>query len=145
MLAKPTTTMTRLRSLGLESTAAFITFIADRSSNITCASSDKHWAQCGPMMRLGIPVGSPVLAFLVVLAVEWWATRKAVKRGHEAGWAPLVCQRELRRRANQLWTLQKRHWRNVWEYEYQMQKGRLLWGCPSRPNLRQMEAWMRHS
>jgi len=145
LLAKPITTMTRLQTLGLESTAAFITFIADRSSNITCASPEKLWAQCGPIMRLGVPVGSTILALIMVIAVEWWSMRKAAKRENEAGWAPLVCQRELRRRANQLRTLQQRDWKDVWVYEYQMQKGRLLWGCPSRPNLRQMEAWTRHS
>ena len=142
--SKHTTTMTRLRTLGLESIAAFITFIADRSSNITCASPEKFWAQCGPMMRLGVPVGAPIVAFITVITIEWRAERKAAKRGNEPGWAPRLCQRELRRRANKLWA-QIRDWRDVWRDESAMQEGGLLWGCPSRPDLRQMEAWTRQS
>jgi hypothetical protein len=143
--SKPATTTTRLRALGLDSTAAFITFIADRSSNITCASPEKFWAQCGPFMRLVFPVGSPLLAFMVSVTLEWWSTRNVTKGGNEMGWAPRMCQRGLQRKANRLWRLQHRDWREVWMYEYQMQEGRLLWGCPWKPNLRQMEAWMRQN
>lgn len=140
-----TTTTTHLRDIGLESTTAFITFIADRSSNTTCISPELFWAQCGPIMRLGVPVGSPIVVFIITVVVEWWSARKGTKEGNEMGWAPRMCQRELQRKADRLSRLHHRDWSAVWMHEYQMQKGRLLWGCPWKPNLRQIEAWMRHN
>lgn len=135
--------MTRLQSLYLDSTATFITFIADRSSNITCPSRDKLWANCGPFMRLVVPVGTPLLTLVAGVTLEWWSTRKAEKGGNETGWAPRMCQRGLQRKVRQLQAIRKLDWREVWVYEYQMQEGHLLWGCPWKPNLRQMEAWTR--
>ena len=145
LLGKPITTMTRLHNLGLNSIAVFITFIADRSSNTTCTSPEKLWAQCGPFMRLGVPLSSPILAFLVTVTFEWWSMRRATKGWGERGWAPRMCQRGLQMNADRLQRLQNQDWREVWMYEYQMQEGRLLWGCPWKPNSRQMEAWMRHN
>jgi hypothetical protein len=145
LLSKPFTKTKRLLNLGLDSTAAFVTFIADRSSNITCANRDKFWAQCGPLMRFGVPVGFPILTFMTSVMREWWSAIKVAKEGSGAGWAPLMCRRGLQRKAFHLWRLQKRDWTGVWMYEYQMQKGRLLWGCPWKPNLQQMEAWMRQT
>jgi len=142
---KPTTIMACLRTLGLDSTAVFVTFIADRASNATCAFPEKLWAQCGPAMRLGVPIGSPLLAFMLAIVDEWWPTKSVTKGVNEAGWAPRMCQRGLQRKADRLWRLQHRDWREVWMYEYQMQEGRLLWGCPWKPNSRQIEAWMRQN
>jgi len=145
LLPKPATSMAHPRTIGLDSVVTFITFLADRSSNITCPSPEKLWVQCGPFMRLGIPVGSPILALVTVITIGWWSTRNTTNGGNETGWAPLMCQRELRRRVNQPWGLQKPDWEEVQMYEYQMQEGRFLWDCPWRPNLWQMGAWMRQN
>lgn len=145
LLAKPITNMTRLQNLGLNLMAVCMTYIAERSSKITCAKPDKIWAQCGPFMRLGLPLSYPILGFIVNVTFEWWSTRRVTKRGNEIGWAPRMCQRGLQIKANQLRRLHAQDWREVWMDEYQMQEGRLLWGCPWKPSSRQMEAWMRAS
>ena len=142
---KPTTIMARLRTLGLDSTAVFVTFIADRSSNTTCASTEKFWAQCGPAMRLGVPVGSPLLVLMFTIMHEWWPAKRVTKGGNETGWAPRMCQRGLQRKADRLLRLRHQDWREDLMHEYRMQEANLLWGCPWKPNTQQIEDWMSHN
>ena len=145
LLAKSITNMTRIQTLGLNVMTVFLTYIAERSSKITCAKPDKIWAQCGPFMRLAVPLSYPILGFIVNVTFEWWSTRRGTKGGNEIGWAPRMCQRGLQIKANKLRRLQGQDWREVWMDGNQMQEGGLLWGCPWKPNSRQMAAWIRAS
>ena len=52
-------------------------FLAGRSSGITCPGSGDIWASCGPIYGLGIPLIMNVLIFMHAVTSDWWTARRA--------------------------------------------------------------------
>lgn len=52
-------------------------FLAGRSSGITCLGSGDIWASCGPIYGLGIPLIISVLIFVHAVTSDWWTARRA--------------------------------------------------------------------
>lgn len=119
-----------------------LTFIAWRSSNITCADSDDIWASCGPIYGLGIPLIVNVLILVHRTMSGWWTARRAKDWSNKFILPPHMCRTVLRNRVNVLSYLEEHGRGEVLVHNHQMQNGGLLWGCPWRPTLKQVNYWL---
>jgi hypothetical protein len=118
-------------------------FLVGRSSKITCAHSDKIWAPCGPIVRLGLPFILNLLDLAYDLAACWIRRRGAKRPSNETTIAPRMCKRELKKRVYEVLHSTGQDWKPLMAHDRQMRKGGLLWGCPWEPTLMQTQFWLR--
>ena len=118
-----------------------LAFLAACASNMAFPDSDYLWAAGGPIGGLVLPFTINVLIPAYIITPRCWTARRAKSRSNKFILAPHMCQRELNKRVDGFPSVEERGWRGVLEHDHQMQEGGLLWGCPWKPTLDQVNDW----
>ena len=130
-----------VRQFMLNSSVSILSFLAGRSSNITCLHVDGTRGLCRPIYGLGLLFIISLLILVHKLVSDWWIARKERSNGFIL--PPRMCHRELKKRADDISCFGEHGRGGVLAHDCSlMQNHGLLQGCPWGLTIKDVENWL---